>query len=381
MTLAARKRRANLHLCAAILCIPLLVLVATVAVTPQYLAYLDSDDGGKDIGFAAAAIVVTAAVGLGVAFWREYWRTKSPVIAATIGFFQGIVGALVPTNMLAVTDEHSMAIPVGLVLFAVVGAALPWWLARAGRRVLWSSIDDELIGSGEEVVVPVRDIARLTLCVEQQNIALKRPGPGGFHHFEELVNVESVSVTESLSEERRDLTGMGDVLTVSPGAVLRVRFSRDEWHVPVDNAEDVARLITGRAENMAALRRALGEEDDDTVEHEWHARRNRTVMLSVDDSGVALSVQNKSGPPSYAAADLDELVSVTVIRIAEDQTRDLTGDDDQVPVTAGEALQFRFDDDTQWLFPVDKAQEIATLITRRAELHRSTLEDDELDNA
>ena len=52
------------------------------------------------------------------------------------------------------------------------------------------------------------------------------------------------------------------VLAISPGDVVRIRFSREEWYVPVDNAEGVARLITRRAERY---RSTLEDDEADTA--------------------------------------------------------------------------------------------------------------------
>ncbi|TDP97188.1 hypothetical protein [Labedaea rhizosphaerae] len=377
MTHETRRRRAGFYFTAAILFMPVLLLACTAAVTPQYLAYLDSADGWKDVGLAVLVIVVLLLIGLGYALARRYWRKRSPAIPAQVGAAIGIVGGLVPTNMVAVTTDDSKIVLMGLVPLAVVGAVLPWWLARVGQRTLWEPIDDELIDSGDQVVVRARGNRGLTLSVDRFHVVLDRAGANGFHLFEDLGRVTSVTVTKSLNEERRDVTGSGDEITVPPGAAVRIRMTRGTWFVPVDDAEGVTRLITRRRDE--AIAGQVGGEDEfaDDEEAVFHARRNRRMTLTIDESSLVMAGR-RPGETFYAYAEFDEFTSVEVITISADQRRDVTGEQDEVLVTAGEALRIEVEDG-EWLFPIDEAQEIATLITTRVQRYR--LEDEQVDDA
>jgi hypothetical protein len=381
MTLEDRKRRADFCFYAAIMCMPPILLICAAAVTPAYLVYFDSTDGWKDIGLAALAIGITLVIGVSYAQAKGYRLEKSSAIPIRVGVLTGLVGGLVPTNMLALPMDNPKIILIGLVPLAVIGGVLPWWLVRAGQRALWASIDDELIDSGDQVVVRARGARKLTLTVGGHSVSLQRSGTKDFVLLKDLADVESVTVTKLLNEERRDLTGSGDEIAVSPGAALRLSFTRGAWFFPADNAEDVVRLITRR--RGAALAVRADDEDDELVEDDeevmWHARRDRKITLKVDEDTVTMEC-DRAGETFFVCSDLDEVQSVEVITISADQRRDVTGEDDEVLVTAGEALRITVEEGA-WLFPIDKAGEIATLISGRVERYKLELEDEELDNA
>jgi hypothetical protein len=370
VTLEHGRRRANFCFYAAILCMPPILWICTAAVTPAYLAYFGSPDGWMDIGLAALAIGVILGIGVCYAVVKGYWREKSAALPIRVGVLTGIVGGFVPTSMLALPWDDQRVILIGLVPLAVLGGLLPWWLFRTGQRALWASIDDELIDSGDRVVVRARGARRLTLTVDGHFVAMKRTGTNDFLLLEDLTDVESVTATKLMNEERRDLTGSGDEIAVSPGAALRLRFTRGAWFFPADNAADVVRLIARRRDRALSVRG--GDEADELVEDDeelmWHARRDRKITLKVDEDTVTMEC-DRGGETFLVCSDLDEVQSVEVTTISADQRRDVTGEDDEVLVTAGEALRITVEDG-EWLFPIDKAGEIATLITARVARYR-----------
>lgn len=367
MTMETRVRTAKRYFGASTLCIPPILLVCMAVLAPFTFAHMpDKGVAWKIVGFGTLLVVFILAYGAFHARSKHYEPMKSATIAIKIGVASGLIGGAVPTNMLAEILDEPLVVAIGFVPSVLLGALLPWWLVRRGRRVLWDPIDQELIDSGEDVVLRARGVRGLTMTVQACFVTLERAGGNGFLLFEDLNGVESVTAVKPLNEERRDLTGGGDEVTIAPGPALRVRFARTEWYFPVDNAEDVVRLLTRRAAGSMPADEDNGEESID-----WTARRDRLVKLSIDEKSIWMSSDRKDGW-FLTDRDLDELVSVTVTRIPAQQTRDLTAEDDQLTVTPGEALLIRFDDDAEWLFPIDKAEGIATLITRRVEHHRAT---------
>jgi hypothetical protein len=383
-SMETRLRKAKRYFVAAVLCMPPILLIWLAAVAPWRLGDdLDPAKGWKIAGYGVVLIVFCAVLGLYRTLPGKYEPVQSAIAAIKVGVTSGVVGGVVPAAIVADAVHDPWFFLVALAPSAALGALLPWWLVEHGRRELMGSVDKELIESGELVLLRARGHRRITLSVTRFSVALERRGDDGFHLREELTAVESVSVTKSLNEERRDFTGCGDELTVKPGAVVRIRFTRGEWCFPVDNADDVARMLTERAAHAVARRDEPADEDeDDEYEEyekyeaavEWHARRDRRMTLTVSDSVAVYS--EHSGTSFYESEDLAEVREVVVTRVGEGQVVDVTGDDDQLTVTAGEALLIRFADDFEWIFPIDKAEEIAALITRRAEHHRAARADE-----
>lgn len=368
LRIETRKRRANARLTAAIVCTPVLQLVAVAAVAPSYIAYEGSAAGWKDVGVGVLILLGAMLIGLGYAWTQKYWREKSPSVAIVFGLFAGTLGLLVPLGMLDVLVDDKKLLGIGAVIAAVVGWVLPGWLATRGQRALWEPIDDELIDSDLDVVVRGRNKVKLSL--DAMFLTIK--GPGGIDLFEDLRDVESVTVTKSLNEERRDATGNGDEITVSPGAAVRIRMVRGEWYVPADDADAVAQLITRRRDKAIADGPEDEEEPDEDGEVVFHARRDRKLTLTVDEDQLTLS-GDRPGELLSVSLDLDEVESVEVTSVDTEARRDITGEEDEALVTVGQALLIKHEDG-EWLFPVDRAGEIAKVLTDRVERYR--LEDE-----
>jgi hypothetical protein len=135
----------------------------------------------------------------------------------------------------------------GVGVLLLVNLLAGWLPARRAERLMAA----DLAGTG--LVVPVRVRDRYAFQVRATSLHLAE-GPT-WHREVALADVGAVEAETVTAETVHPVPGEGErTLTVSPGPAVRVGVPGGEWLVPVDDADDLVRLVRGRIDVTSVAR-------------------------------------------------------------------------------------------------------------------------------